>query len=157
MTRNALVLLAASGSAALLIGAYIFEALGYAPCPLCWLQRYPHFAAVVLGGLALLTRGPTFPILGSVAASATAILGLYHTGVERAWWQGPQNCAGDQGLGGLAGGDLLSAEGAPRVVLCNQVSWEFLGLSMASWNALLSIAFLALWVLAARRSAAGTI
>jgi disulfide bond formation protein DsbB len=157
MTRNALVLLAAGGSAALLIGAYVFQAMGYAPCPLCWLQRYPHFAAVPLGLLALLTKGPTFPILGSIAASTTALLGLYHTGVERAWWLGPQNCAGDQGLGGLAGGDLLSAEAAPRVILCNQVSWEFLGISMASWNALASLALLVLWVLAARRSAPRTL
>jgi disulfide bond formation protein DsbB len=153
MTRNALVLLAAGGSAALLIGAYIFQALGYAPCALCWLQRYPHFAAVAAGLLALLTRGPTFPILGSIAASATVILGAYHTGVERAWWQGPRSCVGDQGLGGLAGGDLLSTEAAPRVILCNQVSWEFLGLSMASWNAVLSLVLVVLWVLAARRSA----
>jgi disulfide bond formation protein DsbB len=72
--------------------------------------------------------------------------------VERAWWLGPTTCAGDQNLGGLSGTDLLSAEEAPRVVLCNQVAWDFLGLSMASWNALLSLAFVLLWVLAARRS-----
>lgn len=153
MTRNAFVLAAAGGSLLLLVGAYIFQAMGYAPCPLCWLQRYPHFAAVPVGALALVTRGPTFPILGSMAASATAILGAYHTGVERGWWLGPQNCAGDQGLGGLSGGDLLSTAEAPRVVLCNQVAWEFLGLSMASWNALFSALLVLLWVLAARRSA----
>lgn len=153
MTRNAFVLAAASGSLLLLVGAYAFQAMGYAPCPLCWLQRYPHFAAVAMGVLALLTRGPTFPILGSIAASTTAILGVYHTGVEHGWWLGPANCAGDQGLGGLSGGDLLSATEAPRVVLCNQVAWEFLGLSMASWNAVFSALLVLLWVLAARRSA----
>lgn len=152
MTRNALVLLAAGGSFALLAGAFLFQAMGYAPCPLCWLQRYPHFAAVAIGAVAFLTRGPLLPILGSIAASATAILGAYHTGVERGWWLGPTTCAGDQGLGGLSGSDLLAAEEAPRVVLCNQVAWEFLGLSMASWNALLSLALVLLWVLAARRS-----
>lgn len=152
MTRNAFVLLAAGGSLALLAGAFLFQALGYAPCPLCWLQRYPHFAAVALGLVALMTRGPVFPILGSIAASATAILGAYHTGVERGWWLGPTTCSGDQDLGGLSGTDLLSTEEAPRVVLCNQVAWDFLELSMASWNALFSLAFVLLWVLAARRS-----
>ena len=155
MTRNALVLLAAGGSLALLIGAYTFEVLGYAPCPLCWYQRYPHFAAVVIGALALLLRGPVLPILGSIAASATAILGVYHTGVERDWWQGPTSCTGG-GLGGLAGGDLLSLD-APRVIMCDQVSWALLGISMPSWNAIFSILLLALWVLAARRSAPGTV
>lgn len=155
MTRNATVFAAAGGSFALLAGAYVFQGMGYAPCPLCWLQRYPHFAAVAIGVVALLTRGPVFPILGSIAASATAILGAYHTGVERGWWLGPTTCSGDQGLGGLSGTDLLSTEEAPRVVLCNQVAWDFLGLSMASWNALFSLALVLLWVLAARRSQAG--
>jgi disulfide bond formation protein DsbB len=150
MTRNALVLAAAGGSLALLIGAYVFEALGYAPCPLCWYQRYPHFAAILLGALALATRGPVLPILGSITASATAILGIYHTGVERDWWQGPTSCTGG-GLGGLEGGDLLSLD-APRVIMCDQVSWAFLGISMPSWNATFSILLLILWVLAARRS-----
>ena len=150
MTRNALVLAAAGGSLALLIGACIFEALGYPPCPLCWYQRYPHFAAILIGALALLTRGPVLPILGSIAASATAILGIYHTGVERDWWEGPTSCTGD-GLGGLTGGDLLSLE-APRVIMCDQVSWALAGISMPSWNAIFSVVLLVLWVLAARRS-----
>ena len=150
MTRNALVLAAAGGSLALLIGAYVFEALGYAPCPLCWYQRYPHFAAILIGALALLVRGPVLPILGSIAASATAILGISHTGVERAWWQGPTSCTGG-GLGGLGGGDLLSLD-APRVIMCDQVSWALFGISMPSWNAIFSVLLLVLWVLAARRS-----
>lgn len=150
MTRNALVLAAAGGSLALLVGAYLFQALGYPPCPLCWYQRYPHFAAGPIGALALLTRGPLLPVLGSIAAAATAILGVYHTGVERDWWQGPTSCTGG-GLGTLAGGDLLSTE-APRVIMCDQVSWALMGVSMPSWNAIFSVVLLVLWVLAARRS-----
>ncbi len=92
------------------------------------------------------------PILGSIAASATAILGVYHTGVERRWWQGPTSCTGSSGLGNLSGGDLLAVDG-PRIVMCDQVSWEFLGLSMASWNGIISVILMILWVLAARRSA----
>ncbi len=154
MPRNILVLAAAGGSLVLLAGAYVFEALGYPPCPLCWWQRYPHFAAVLIGLLALAMRGPLFPILGSIAASTTAIIGVYHTGVERKLWEGPSSCSGGGDLGGLSGADLLSTD-APRVVMCDQVSWELLGLSMASWNALLSVGLMLLWVLAARRSATG--
>ncbi len=154
MTRNALILAAAGGSLALLAGAYVFEALGYPPCPLCWWQRYPHFAAVGIGVLALALRGPLFPILGSIAASATAIVGIYHTGVERDWWEGPSSCTGVGDLGGLSGADLLSTD-APRVVMCDQVSWELLGFSMASWNALFSIGLMVLWILVARRSFTG--
>jgi disulfide bond formation protein DsbB len=152
MSRNVLVIAAAGGSLALLAGAYLFEALGYPPCPLCWWQRYPHVAAVAIGVLALAIRGPVLPILGSIAASATVLVGIYHTGVERDWWEGPSSCTGGGDLGGLSGADLLSTD-APRVVMCDQVSWELLGLSMASWNALASLALMILWILAARRSA----
>ncbi|WP_210528327.1 disulfide bond formation protein B [Rubellimicrobium arenae] len=150
MTRNTLVLLAAGGSFALLAGAYLFQAMGYPPCALCWYQRYPHFAAVAIGVLALAVRGPLFPILGSIAASATAILGAYHTGVERHWWLGPAHCTGS-GLGGLSGGDLLAVEG-PRIVMCDQIAWQFLSLSMASWNAIFSLVLMVIWIVAARRS-----
>ena len=40
------MLLAAGGSLALLLGAFGFQALGYAPCKLCLWQRWPHGAAI---------------------------------------------------------------------------------------------------------------
>lgn len=150
MTRNNLILLAAGGSAALLGGAFFFQALGYAPCAMCLWQRWPHAAAILLGALALALPGRAMPLLGALAAATTAGLGLYHTGVERAWWQGPASCTGTgTGLAGLDGADLLSLDG-PALVLCDQVSWAFLGLSMASWNAILSALLVLVWLRAAR-------
>ena len=150
MTRNALVLAAAGGSLALLAGAYVFQALGYPPCPMCWWQRYPHFAAIAIGVLALLVRGPVFPILGAGAALTTAGLGVMHTGVERDWWDIQTSCTGGN-LGGLSGADLLSTD-APRAIMCDQVAWEMFGISMASWNAIVSAILAVIWVLAALRS-----
>lgn len=146
MSRTPLVLAAAGGSVALLAGAFLFQAMGYAPCAMCIWQRWPHAAAIALGAAALFARGPALPILGSIAVATTALLGLYHTGVERAWWEGPASCTGS---GAMGGGDLLSLDG-PRLVMCDQVSWELLGLSMASWNALASLALVLVWTLAAR-------
>ena len=148
MSRNALILAAAGGSVLLLAGAFAFQAMGYLPCAMCWWQRWPHMAAVVIGLLALLARGPALPTLGALAALSTALIGAFHTGVERDWWEGPASCTGN---GGLDGGSLLSVEG-PRLVMCDQVSWALWGLSMPSWNALLSLVLVVLWVLAARRS-----
>ena len=85
MSRTTLVLVAAGGSFALLAGAFLFQALGDPPCPMCWWQRYPHMAAVVIGALALLIQGPILPWLGALAALTTAGLGVLHTGVERDW------------------------------------------------------------------------
>lgn len=148
MSRNVLIIAAVGGSVLLLAGAFLFQAMGYLPCAMCWWQRYPHMAAIAIGVLALALRGPVLPALGAMAALSTALLGVFHTGVERDWWQGPASCTGS---GGLASGDLLSMEG-PRLVMCDQVSWAMWGLSMPSWNALLSLALVAIWVLAARRS-----
>ena len=149
MSRNSLILIATGGSIALLAGAYLFQAMGYPPCAMCLWQRWPHFAAIAVGVLALALGGRVLPWLGAHAAATTAALGLYHTGVERDWWEGPASCTG---AGGLGGGDLLAVEG-PRLVMCNQVSWELLGVSMASWNAILSLVLVVVWIMAARRRA----
>ncbi len=156
MTRNLMILLAAGGSAALLGGAFFFQLIGYPPCAMCLWQRWPHAAAIVIGAMALVIPGRILPFLGAIAAATTGGIGVYHTGVERDWWEGPSSCAGaGGGLDGLSGADLLVIEG-PRVVMCDQVSWEFLTLSMASWNALLSFCLMAIWIIAALTKASSS-
>ncbi|MEJ6402011.1 disulfide bond formation protein B [Yoonia sp. 2307UL14-13] len=154
MTRNLMILLATGGSVALLGGAYIFQMLGYPPCAMCLWQRWPHAAAIVIGLIALKVPGRLLPALGAVAAGTTGAIGVYHTGVERDWWEGPASCSGG-GLDGLSGADLLSTEG-PRIVMCDQVSWEFLSLSMASWNAIFSFDLMFGWIIAVILSGAST-
>ena len=152
MSRTLLILAAAGGSLAMLLGAYYWQSQGYPPCPMCWWQRYPHFAAVGVGVLALLVRGPVFPVLGALAALTTSGLGVLHTGVEKGWWVLQTACTtGTGGLGGMSGADLLSVEG-DRAVMCDQVSWEYLGLSMASWNAVRSAGLVLIWLRAVRAS-----
>ena len=51
-TRQQLIVCAALGSALLLGGAFVFQALGYAPCKMCIWQRYPHAIAIAIGALA---------------------------------------------------------------------------------------------------------
>lgn len=151
MTRNALVLLAALGSAMMLAGAYGFQHIGgMAPCELCLLQRWPHAAAILIGALAMLPRGRLLPLLGACAALATAGLGLYHTGVERGWWQGPTACTSGS-VSGLSTKDLLDQILAAPVVRCDEVAWQMLGLSMASWNAVASVILALIWLRAASR------
>ena len=149
MTRNLLVLLAACGSAGLLAGAFFYQALGYPPCAMCLWQRWPHVAAILIAVVALNVNNRLLLLLGAAATAATSAIGIFHTGVEKAWWQGPTSCTGNGGLNGLSGSDLLSLDG-PRVAMCDQVSWEFAGLSMASWNALLSLVLFGVWIMAMR-------
>lgn len=144
------IIIAAGMSAALLGGAYTFEYFGYPPCTMCYWQRWPHMAAIAIGVLALIIPARILGYLGALAALATAAVGIYHTGVERKWWEGPTSCTGNGGLDNLAGADLLSTDG-PRLVMCDQVSWELFTISMASWNAVFSLIAVWLWLVAARR------
>ncbi len=157
MSRTQLIALAALGSAAHLAGAFAFQYLGgLAPCHLCLQQRYPHGAAVVIGVLAILIpaglTGRLLPWLGALAALTTAGLGAYHTGVERHWWEGPSTCTSGSIIG-IDAKDLLAQIQAAPVVQCDQVAWQMIGLSMASWTMLASLALAVLWVLAARKAA----
>ncbi len=153
MTRNTLILAAAGGSAALLLGALAFQYIGgLYPCPLCLYQRWPHLAAVLIGVAAMVLPGRALPVLGALAALATAGIGGFHTGVELGWWQGLDSCAG-AGIGGLSGAALLDpTANVPPPVRCDAVAWSFLGLSMAAWNMILSLGLAALWLAAARKA-----
>ncbi|MEM5468167.1 disulfide bond formation protein B [Celeribacter marinus] len=148
LSRRQIALLAGFGSLFVLLGAFAFQAAGYAPCAMCLWQRWPHAIAFGLGILFALTRFGFIPPLGVLTMGISAGLGLYHTGVERDWWEGPTSCtsAGD-GLSGLSGMDLLpSASMDASLVLCDEVVWDLFGLSMASYNALASLALVALWI-----------
>ena len=150
MTRNTLVLLGILGSAGLLGGAFLFQYFGYPPCQMCFWQRWPHAAAIIIGLAALAIQGRLLPALAGLAALTTAAIGIFHTGVERDWWEGPASCTGG-GLGGLDINDLLSTTG-DRLVMCDKVSWELVGISMPSWNAIFSLILVAIWVRAALAS-----
>ena len=81
-------------------------------------------------------------------------ISVYHTGVERAWWEGPASCSGGTELNTDNIADLLNPELGGGIVMCNEVAWDMLGLSMASWNGLACLALAAIWVHAMRRSGA---
>lgn len=147
--RTTLILIAAGGSLALLLGAFGFQYLGgFAPCKMCLWQRWPHAVAVLAGVLALAISGRILPLIGAAAAATTAGIGLYHSGVERGWWEGPTTCTSGP-IGGIAPEDLLNQILAAPIVRCDEVVWSMLGLSMASWNAVLSLGLVAIWLWAA--------
>lgn len=144
-----LIILASAGSAALLLGAFGFQYIGeMAPCKLCIWQRYPHGAAVVIGAVALAFPLLILPYLGALAALATAGIGAYHTGVERGWWEGPSTCTSGP-IGNLSADELMQQIMSAPLVRCDDVPWEMLGLSMASWNAVASFVLALLWIAAA--------
>ena len=90
LNRRNLILVATLGSAALLAGAFMFQAMGYAPCKMCYWQRWPHGAAIAAGALALLTGGALWMLAGALSALVTGAIGVFHAGVELKYWPGPQ-------------------------------------------------------------------
>ena len=79
----------------------------------------------------------------ALAALWNAGLGAYHSGIEWKWWQGPAECSGSVVDLGKAG-DLLSRLDSEKVVRCDDVQWRWLGLSLAGYNVLISLALAAL-------------
>lgn len=145
------VVVASAGSLALLAGAFLFQALGYAPCKLCLWQRWPHAIAVAAGLLIWMLGIRKLAWVGALAALTTACLGIYHSGVEQGYWTGPTTCT-SSALTNISTEELLDQILAAPLIRCDEIAWSLLGLSMASWNAIISLLLAALWVVAARRA-----
>lgn len=148
LTANQLISMAAGASALILGGAFVFQALGFAPCKLCLWQRWPHAAAIVIGSAAIGTGRRAMAWLGALAAAATSALGFYHSGVERKLWDGPASCTG-AGVGNLSVEDLMAQITAAPLIRCDEIPWQFMGITMANLNALGSLALVLVWVMAA--------
>lgn len=145
MRQAALVV--ALGAAATVGGALVFEhVFGYVPCKLCLTQRNPYYIAIPLGVLAALlpprwTRAGLWLLALTFVVSAG--LGAYHSGVEWGVFAGPSDCGGGAGQGAGNVGDFLNQLQNTRVVSCTEAAWRFLGLSLAGWNVLISLALAA--------------
>jgi disulfide bond formation protein DsbB len=132
-------------AAGVILTALGFEHLGgYAPCPLCLLQRYAYYAAIPLlfVAMALVSEKPRLAgvlfFVVALAFLANAGLAAYHAGVEWKFWPGPDTCGTAQALPASAA-DLLNGLEATRVVRCDEAAWTFAGLSMAGWNVIASL------------------
>lgn len=135
----------------MLLGAFAFQHLGgLAPCKMCLWQRWPHAAAVAIGAVALVVPLGVLIWAGAAAVATSGAIGLYHAGVEQGWWEGPSTCTSAP-IGNLSAQELLDQIMAAPLARCDEIPWQMAGLSMAGWNAVISIALAVIWVLAARR------
>ncbi|WP_305972354.1 MULTISPECIES: disulfide bond formation protein B [unclassified Mameliella] len=150
MTRRTYTLLALAGSAGLLLGALYFQFVqGLLPCQLCYWQRYGHFGALVIGGIALALPNRILLALGALSALSSSVIGIFHSGVERQWWEGLKSCSAPS-LEGLSPEEAMEAIMNAPMVPCDQIPWELFGLSMANYNVVASAVIAALFVMAMR-------
>ena len=149
---------AVAGLAALcvIVAALVLEhGFGYAPCPLCLLERWPYYIGVPLA-LLLAAAGRALPrqvMAGGLVVLAGVFvwglyLGVYHAGAEWRFWLGPADCAaGTSATLPSDVGNLLDAIQTSTVVSCTDPQLRILGLSLAAWNAVVmaGLTAIALW------------
>jgi disulfide bond formation protein DsbB len=148
--------LALGASAAMLATAHAFERFGgLAPCHLCLEQRTAYWVAIAvcLLGLAIQRVEQLRPwILGGLALVllAGAAVAIQQAGAEWKFWPAPEGCSGARAATAADLARLLSNKpmATPR---CDEAAWRMLGLSMAGWNALVSLGLAAMSGLAAVR------
>lgn len=136
---------------AIIAGAYFFQyALQIPPCPLCLTQRKFHYLALALAlvtGFAAVRRMPRPFLVAALVTLALILLAgagvaVYHSGVEWKLWAGPQDCSGPLVRFGNVG-SLLDQMEKTSVVRCDEPAWRLFGLSLAGYNAIISLALCA--------------
>jgi disulfide bond formation protein DsbB len=128
---------------ALIAGAWGFQLFGHLyPCEMCHWQRWPHYAAIVLAALAFsvpgLTNKRALVWLATLAIAISGLIGVYHAGVEYQWWHGFTQCTASFNRGGSTA-DLLKAITAAPIIRCDVPQWTFHGISLAGFNAVISL------------------
>lgn len=128
---------------ALLGGALGSQYLGgLYPCEMCWWQRYPHAVAILFAALAFTAsaespRARTLTLLAAAAIAISGAIGVYHAGVELGIFEGITTCTTTARAASTD--ELLKQIMKVPLIRCDQVQWSFLGISLAGWNAILSL------------------
>ena len=146
-------LLALAVPVVLLGGALLSQYVGKLyPCEMCWWQRYPHALAILAAVAACLSplsspRTRALVLLAAALIAVSGAIGAFHAGVEYGWWEGLTTCT-------TSGATSLDDIMAVPLVRCDQVQWSLAGISLAGFNALISLGGALAIVLLARRKTA---
>ena len=125
----------------LVIAYYIQYILGHKPCNLCLIERIPYISVVILVSLMFIIKKFEKAIAGTVMFFFVfgAIISFYHVGIEQGFFSESLVC--DLGVANesLSKEDLLKQLENKAVVSCKDVTFRFLGLSLATINTNISI------------------
>jgi disulfide bond formation protein DsbB len=156
----AAALVVAVAGALTIAGAWFFQlVIKLDPCPMCLEQRWPYYIGIPLAlavALGAWRKAPRMLVAGGLLVLAALMLwgvymGVFHAGVEWKWWPGPQACSGGGSFGGPGG--LLDRLKTINITRCDEAAWRFLGISLAGYNAVISVALAAVALLGARAAA----
>jgi disulfide bond formation protein DsbB len=140
---------------AALIAAFVMQyGFDLAPCHLCLLERWPYVVAAVAVAAGLVMRVPRVAMLVfALAMIVGAGIAVYHVGVEQGLFALPDSCIAGERAQSIEQLRQMLQEAPPR---CDQVTAQFLGVSLAAWNLVLSLVLAAaglagFWTTRARR------
>ena len=124
----------------LLIAYYIEYALGHKPCNLCLIERIPYFISFILTSFVLLLNRleKIISIIILLSFIFGTIVSFYHFGIEQGFFNESLVC-------NLGNGEALDKEQLLKqleqstVTSCKDVTFRFLGFSLATINMIISI------------------
>ncbi len=142
---------------ALVGGAHTTEFFGLVPCEMCWWQRWPHYAAILIALGAFLVKDRRaqlgFILLAGLAVAISGGIGVFHAGVEYKWWQGVTACTAQ--VHGANPMDMLNDALRRPLIRCDVPQWTLFGISLAGFNAIFSLSgAVAIYALALRKGRA---
>ena len=124
-----------------LISAFVIEyGLGHKPCKLCLYQRYPYYISILLlMSIFVLKRNIRFHFLFlSIVFFLGAVIAFYHFGIEQGFFKESTVCTANN-LGQILSKEDLLKQLKQNTISCKDVTFRFLGLSLASINTIFSL------------------
>tara|TARA_B110000259_G_scaffold138811_1_gene156300 strand:- start:410 stop:895 length:486 start_codon:yes stop_codon:yes gene_type:complete len=125
---------------ALLAAYFIQYVLKHQPCNLCLIERIPYFVSIIVISIFLFTKKlekPVLLILSLVFFSA-ALIAFYHFGIEQGFIKESLVCDLNNQGNDLSKETLLN-QLKEMPVSCKDVTFKFLGLSLATFNIFISL------------------
>ncbi len=148
---RAAALIVAVAGALTIAGAWFFElVIKLKPCPMCLEQRWPYYIGVPLAlavAFAAWRRAPRMIVVGGLLALAALMLWGAYMGVvpcrRRMEAAGSARRNAPARRSSDRPGGLLDRLQTINITRCDEAAWRFLGLSLAGYNALISLALAA--------------
>ena len=122
------------------IAYFIQYVLGHKPCNLCIIERIPYIAAIILISLIFILNRYQKIISSLILIFFIfgAVVSFYHFGIEQGFFSESLVC--DLGNNQpLNKEDLLNQLKKTEIVSCKDVTFRFLGLSLATINTVISL------------------
>ncbi len=124
----------------LLIAYFIQYVLGHKPCNLCIIERIPYIAAIILISLIFIINKYEKVILSIILVFFIfgAVVSFYHFGIEQGFFSESLICELSNN-NTLNKEELLDQLKKTEIVSCKDVTFRFLGLSLATINTIISV------------------